>query len=134
MFYKIIKNNTVIDVNNVFLHENPKNHILTETTYEHVHFIVSSNGQNLYKTKWCGGIENSVYHVETIQAELINEAEFLTLKEQLMNTVIEYTETKNNVVEIVNNEVKDEVKVLDTIEMKRRILELEELVKELLNK
>ena len=42
MFYKIIKNNTVIDVNNVFLHENPKNHILTETTYEHVHFIVSS--------------------------------------------------------------------------------------------
>lgn len=50
MFYKIIKNNMIIDVNNVFLSESQKNHILTEASYEHAHFIISSDRKQLYKT------------------------------------------------------------------------------------
>lgn len=133
MFYKIIKDQMIVDVNNVFLHENPKNHVLTDTTYEHAHFIASSDKQKLYKTHWCGGIENSAYHVELVQAEFIDEAEYNSLKQQLETADVQYIEVKNQE-EPVIVEPKEDVRVLDNIEMKRRILELEELVRQLLQK
>ena len=134
MFYKIIKNNMIIDVNNIFLCENKKNHILTETTYEHAHFIISSDRKNIYKASWCNSLENSVYHVEVVEAEIITEAEYTELQQQLQNDVIKYIDKKeDNTIEIVDDSA-DDVQVLDVMAMKKKILELEALVAQLIKK
>lgn len=133
MFYKIIKNNMIIDVNNVFLSESQKNHILTEASYEHAHFIISSDRKQLYKTSWCNGLENSAYQAEFVNAEFIDESEFNQLKEQLQNNVVEYVDKKEGNVEIITENTQ-ETEVLDMIAMKKKILELEALVAQLLQK
>jgi hypothetical protein len=47
--YKIIKDNLVIDVSNVYLAENAYNHALIRTSKDNIHFLLASDGVTLYK-------------------------------------------------------------------------------------
>ena len=136
--YKIIKNNVVIDVNNLFLKEHQTKHVLVKTTVEDCNFIISSDGLTLYTTAWCWGVEDSKYKPEKVEAILIDEEEYLQLREQLqLNKTIEYIvqpETQEPQIITPDLTENEKVEVLDAIAMKRKILELEELVQQLLKK
>jgi hypothetical protein len=47
--YKIIKDNLVIDVSDVYLAENAHNHALIRTSKDDIHFLLASDGATLYK-------------------------------------------------------------------------------------
>jgi hypothetical protein len=130
--YKIIKDNYVIDVSNTYLKENEYNHALVETSASQAHFLLASNETTLYKAPWCYGHVDSNYKAIEVIAEPIDQEEFDALKQELQIGSIEYNETKEDIV--TETPVKETTEVLDALAMKRKILELEELVRQLLNK
>ena len=81
-YYKMIKNNTVVDVNNIFFRytKKHKNIIKCESTYAQL--IQSSDGKNFYTTSWLCPTPEGV-HPEYIEAVIISEEEYNSLKEQL---------------------------------------------------
>lgn len=130
--YKIIKDNYVIDVSNTFLAENSGNHALVSTTEDNIHFLLSSDGKTLYKAPWCYGYIFSKYNAVMVDAVKISEEEFLELKEQLQLEPVVYEPEKEE--QVITEETNSEQEILDPVEMKKKIIELEKLVQQLLNK
>ena len=135
-YYKIIKNNTVVDINNAFFRytKKHKNIIKCESTYAQL--IQSSDGKNFYTTDWLCPIPEGV-HPEYIEAVIITEEEYNSLKEQLkveeaIPIVEEPIETAETEVETVPEQELE--KVMSASEMRQRILELEKIVQQLLSK
>jgi hypothetical protein len=137
-YYKIIKNNTVIDVNNVFLCLSKKHReVLMPCDIRYTQYLQSSDCEQLYRTTWTAEVENDQYNAEFVEAVIIEEEEFLSLQEVLQTKQeIIYEVKDNNIVEVKPQpeEVAPQPEVLDVIAMKRRLVELETLVQELLKK
>jgi hypothetical protein len=98
---------------------------------------MASDGSEVYFTDWTAESRYPIDYAVYVEAIIIDEEEYLQLLEQLeINKKIEYVEKeKLEDVEIITPiEPEQQVEVLDTLAMKRKILELEELVKQLLNK
>lgn len=136
-YYKIIKNNTVVDVNNVFLCLSKKHSdVLIPCDVRYTQYLQSSDCEQLYRTTWTAEVENDQYSAEFVEVVLIEEEEFLSLQEALQTKQeIIYEVKDNNIVEVKQpQEVAPQPEVLDAIAMKRRLIELEALVQELLKK
>lgn len=136
-YYKIIKNNEIIDVNNVFLCISKKYpDMLIPCELRNVQYLQSSDGEQLYITNWTAPVSHPLYSPELIEAVLINEEEYQSLKDTLQNQTIIVEENEvqpsNQQEEFAEN--IDEPQVMNITEMKRKILELEQLVQKLLNK
>ena len=138
MFYKIIKNNTVIDVNNEFFKTQKKPHLIIKCDPIECEYVRSSNGEKLYYSAWTATAKYPFKFPEWVDDIIpISEEEYLQLKEQLqVHQKIEYKENKQTqAIEVVSTTVNvEEPEVLDMIAMKRKIVELETLVQQLLNK
>ena len=135
LYYKIIKDNSVVDVNNKFFRILKKHRNIVESESKYAQLIQSSDGKELYTAKWlCPLPEWAVY--EKVEAIIISEEEYLQLKEQLqVQEVVEIPETKSEI--IINEEEIVEMPQelpMSAVEMRKRIIELENLVKQLLNK
>lgn len=136
MFYKIIQNNQVIDVNNQTFKAQKYPHILVPSNDFYCEYIMSSDGSQLYFTSWTAESKYPIDSAIYTDAIIIDEEEYLQLLDQLkINEKIQYIEKGEEEVEIITPiEENQQIEVLDAIALKRKILELEELVKELLNK
>lgn len=136
MFYKIIQNNQVIDVNNQTFKAQKYPHILVPSNDFYCEYIMSSDGSQLYFTSWTVESKYPIDSAIYTDAIIIDEEEYLQLLDQLKtNEKIQYIEKEEEEIEIITPIEEDQqIEVLDVIAMKRKILELEELVKQLLNK
>lgn len=135
MFYKIIKNNLVVDVNNSFFCVLEKHRNIVQCKPEDAQLIQSSNEQTFYTTEWLQPLPPRVEY-ETVRAVVISEEEYLKLKEELKVQevkIIEEVVTPQQE-EVQQEEVYEEESIMTTVEMRNRILELETLIKQLLNK
>lgn len=136
MFYKIIKNNQVIDVNNKFLKLQRKHNILVDTDYKHAEFICSSDESTIYTTSWTSEVQNNK-NVQYVEAILINQDEYEQLKQQLeLNHVeIEVTEDKQEIVEVIEpKEPQRHFEALSLWKLEKRVTELEKIIAELQKK
>lgn len=136
MYYKIIKNNQIIDVNNVFLCLSKKHpDMLMPCEVRYTQFLQSSDNEQLYTTNWTIPVQHPCYVSEVVDAIIIEEEEYLTLKKELQNNnIIAYQREKEMINEEEDIETPNQPEVLNINAMQRKILELEELVKQLLNK
>ena len=121
--------------NNTFFCYLKKHKNIVKCDLKCAQLIQSSDGNNFYTTEWLCLLPEWANH-ERVQAELISEEEYLQLKEQLqVQEVVEIPETKSEV--IINEEEIVEMpqeQPMSAVEMRKRIIELENLVKQLLNK
>lgn len=140
-YYKIINNNSIIDVNNIFYKVQRKPRMVVPCEPKECEYVVSSDGNTLYYSAWTRASQYPISvatYVDVI--ELIDEKEYLKLKEELQvnQKPIEYIEVQEPVIEepeiITPISEEEKPEVLDMIAMKRKIIELEKLVQQLLNK
>ena len=82
-YYKIYKNNEIIDVNNQFFFTQKPHGIILECDVKHAELICSSDGQNYYQTQWIA--RPSVYPevFEEVYSEKISEEEYNELRAKL---------------------------------------------------
>lgn len=133
--YKIIKDNLVIDVSNVYLAENAHNHALIRTSKDDIHFLLASDGATLYKAPWFYGHVASRYQAIPVDVVEITQEEYDQLKQQLQLNCTVLVESDKPNETITDAPVKEpEPQVLNVVDMQRKIEELEMLVKQLLNK
>lgn len=139
MFYKIIKNNQVVDVNDVFLKEQKKHHILLATEPKYAEYLISSDATTLYETSWTVEHSSDTYQAEYIEAEIISEEEYKNLREQLqLNAVIEVVENEEVaeplIVEPIDVTPERKLEILSLQQLTKRVEELEKLVQQFINK
>lgn len=136
MYYKIIKNNVVIDVNNVFLRIQRKHNILINTDLKYAEYICSSDGSQLYITSWTIEVNDPKRQAELVEAILIDEDEYNTLREQLsLNVVVEVIDSpQEDIIIIEPSEPERKLETLSLINLAHRVEQLEKQIEELLNK
>lgn len=139
MFYKIIQDNKIIDVNNQFFRTQKKPHLLIECEPKYCEYVCSSDGLEFYYSDWTREAQFPFSFAQRVdQIVIIEEDEYNSLKEQLCSSeTILTTPTEEDLVTNslpIEQEEIDVVEVMDNASLKRKILELEELVKQLLNK
>lgn len=81
-YYKILKNNAVVDVNNTYFRYQRKRMNIIHCSAEDAELIQSSDRKNFYTTGWLKPLPQEV-HAEWVEAVLINKEEYDKLKEQL---------------------------------------------------
>lgn len=136
MYYKIIKNNEIIDINNQCFKYQPKHQKIISCQDKYAQLIKFSNGNEFYTAEWLNPLPEGVYY-QTIQAKEITKEEYNSLKEQLkveetIPIIEEPIETAETEVETVSEQEPE--KVMSASEMRQRILELEKIVQQLLSK
>lgn len=83
-YYKVIKNNEVIDVNHVFLKWQERHNLLLSCDVSEALFIQSSDGTEIWRVDWLNRIpKNCTYSFESIEAVEITAEEYIELKKQL---------------------------------------------------
>ena len=136
-FYKIIKNGVVIDANNKFYKYQENRKRIIECKQEFAQLISLSDKKEFYRTEWLKPLPDGVSKPE-IEANLISEEEYNKLKEEL---------SVNKVVMDVPQQIEEPIlelqqaapilpqeEVMTAAEMRKRILQLEELVQKLISK
>ncbi len=132
-YYKIIQDNHIIDVNNVFFCCASNNvDLLLECSSSTANFIATTDG-TLYITDWTRPVTNGAIVAPYIKAVFIDKAEYDELKSLLHNQqTVEIPIIDNNNEQINRNEPQQEV--VDIVALKQKILYLENVINQLLNK
>lgn len=134
-YYKITKDNIIIDVNNQFF-QYRKNRSPISCDASEANLICDSN-ENFYTTTWLKPLPSGAPEFALIDAALIDAEEYESLKKQLEveeQLIITFEENEPASLEIAEDESIIEEKPMNAAEMRKRILELETLVNKLLNK
>lgn len=144
MFYKIIQNNQIIDVNNQFFKAQEKPHLLVPCEPKYCEYICSSDGVKFYYSDWTRESNFPFSFPERVdQIIIIDEEEYNSLKEQLnleddgkLNIIETTIEPEVVDVQTLEEPIEEtqQVEVLTNAELRRRVLELEQLVQQLLKK
>lgn len=132
-YYKIIQDNHIIDVNNVFFCCASNNvDLLLECSSSIANFIATTDG-TLYVTDWTRPVVNNTTVVPYIKAVFIDKTEYDELKSLLQNQQNIEIPTIDNNNEQANLE-KPQQEVVDIVALKQKILYLENVINQLLNK
>lgn len=123
-YYKIVKNNEVIDVNNKFFRFLKKRLIPISCTPNDAQVIQSSDGQKYYTADWMKPAPAQL-NVELVKVFIISEEEYNSLKEQLqLNEVV--------IVEPIQEEVvASSVEILEEPKEIEKIVNIRELYEEI---
>lgn len=134
-YYKIIKDNCIIDVNNKWCRYQPKHGRVIVCDPQFAQLIQSSNGQTFYTTEWLKPLPDGV-EFPIVQAVAIEQDEYAALKASLeLNETISLPEAPETAaVEEMEAPVVNQETIMSASEMRQRILELEALVNKLLSK
>ena len=81
-FYKIVKNEKIIDVNNQFFKFLRKHLNLISCSPNTAEVVSSSDGQKFYTAEWLKPLPEGV-DIEMVKVFIISEEEYNSLKEQL---------------------------------------------------
>ena len=137
-FYKIIKDGVIIDVNDKFYKYQEKRGRIIKCEPQFAQLISSSDKKDFYHAEWLRPLPEGVSHSE-VEANLISEEEYNTLKQELsVNVVVEIRpEIIDEPIVILQQAAPILPKREDAMtaaEMRKRILQLEELVQKLISK
>lgn len=134
-YYKIYKDNTVVDVNNMFYLRQPHGRIIITNTLKGANLISNSDGSKFYTANFLCPLNTTVPGVEWVKAKLITEEEYNTLYEQLQLGNVEEEEEEIPVeVEQPEPIMEEPEKVMTVNEMRNKINELETIIKQLISK
>lgn len=75
-FYKIIKDNKIIDCNYLFFKYQMKNNLILSCDLQEANFLQSSDGTKLYHPKWLAPVPDGFNNYEIIDAEIISKEEY----------------------------------------------------------
>lgn len=135
-YYKIIKDGIVIDVNNTFFRYQKKHKNIVSCGSRYAQLVQTSDGKDFYTTEWLMPLPEGVEH-EHADIVIIPEEEYNELKAKLaLDEPIRFEEPREAafVEEEVAPVIENSAEPMTATEMRKRILELETLVKQLLNK
>lgn len=131
VYYKILKNNQVIDVNDKFFRYQRKHMNIVHCDENMAELIQSSDGNNFYMTEWTRPLPKGV-HYDWVKAVIISEEEYNSLKEQLE---LKEAIVVEPVVEPISNEVIEQPreieKVVNIRDLYEEIRQLKEELKSL---
>lgn len=132
MYYKIIKDNKIVDVNNQFFHHRKRGPI--SDSPEKANLIRLSSGE-FCRASWTAPLPEEADYYPLVNAVLIDEDEYLKLREELnLGPVIqeEPVVIKEEAAKISDQPVVEEPKVITAADLQAKIDQLEALVKQLL--
>ena len=132
MYYKIIKDNKIVDVNNQFFHHRKRGPI--SDSPEKANLIRLSSGE-FCRASWTAPLPEEVDYYPLVNAILIEEDEYLKLREELtLGPIIqdEPVVIKEEAAKIPDQPVVEEPKVITAADLQAKIDQLEALVKQLL--
>lgn len=133
MYYKIIKENKIIDVNNQFFHHRMRGPISDNP--EKANLIRLSSGE-FCRASWTAPLPEEIDYYPLVNAILIEEDEYLRLREELnLGPIIqeEPVVIKEDAEETVEAPIVEEPKVITAADLQAKIDQLEALVKQLLS-
>lgn len=133
MYYKIIKDNKIVDVNNQFFHHRKRGPI--SDSPEKANLIRLSSGE-FCRATWTAPLPEEADYYPLVNAVLIGEDEYLKLREELnLGPVIqeEPVVIKKEAAEIPDQPIVEEPKVITAADLQAKIDQLEALVKQLLS-
>lgn len=79
MYYKIIKNNSIIDIGSIFLYWRKKSRTLLGCKPEVANYL-RTDSNNTYETEWLRSIPDGAPRYEKVSAEIITKEEYDRLK------------------------------------------------------
>lgn len=135
-YYKVMSNGVVIDANFVFLKWQKKNRVMLGCDISEANFIQSSDQNEIWRVPWLNPVDEEVGTYETVDAVEITEEEYLSIREALdEGTEVpvpepEEPDTDENEGNTEEKETTPEETVMSVAEMRRKIVELEEALKE----
>ena len=133
MYYKIIKDNKIVDVNNQFFHHRKRGPI--SDSPEKANLIRLSSGE-FCRASWTAPLPEEADYYPLVNAVLIEEDEYLKLHEELnLGPVIqeEPVVIKEEAAKIPDQPIVEEPKVITAADLQAKIDQLEALVKQLLS-
>lgn len=133
MYYKIIKDNKIVDVNNQFFHHRKRGPI--SDSPEKANLIRLSSGE-FCRATWTAPLPEEADYYPLVNAVLIGEDEYLKLREELnLGPVIqeEPVVIKEEAAKIPDQPIVEEPKVITAADLQAKIDQLEALVKQLLS-
>ena len=133
MYYKIIKDNKIVDVNNQFFHHRKRGPI--SDSPEKANLIRLSSGE-FCRALWTAPLPEEADYYPLVNAVLIEEDEYLKLREELnLGPVIqeEPVVIKEEAEKIPDQPIVEEPKVITAADLQAKIDQLEALVKQLLS-
>ena len=123
-YYKILKNNAVVDVNSTYFRYQRKRMNIINCSAEDAELIQSSDRKNFYTTGWLKPLPQGV-QAEWVEAVLINKEEYDRLKEQL--------EIKDFIVEepeVVNEPIQEPTGIIDEVKSEK-VVSIHDLYEEI---
>ena len=134
MYYKIIKDNKIVDVNNQFFHHRKRGPI--SDSPEKANLIRLSSGE-FCRAPWTAPLPEEADYYPLVNAVLIEEDEYLKLREELnLGPVIQEEPVvikEETAAEVPDQPVVEEPKVITAADLQAKIDQLEALVKQLLS-
>lgn len=133
-FYKIIKDNKVIDVNNKFFKFLKKRLIPISCDSNDAEVVISSDGNKYYTADWMKPAPAQL-NVELVKVFIISEEEYNSLKEQLqLNETIVVEPVQEEIITaagIVEQPKEETQKVVNIRDLYEEIRQLKEELKSL---
>lgn len=124
-YYKIVRNNLIIDVNSMFFRYQRKRMNLVPCDENKAELVQSSDGKTFYTTEWLKPLPEGVHH-EFVDVIPISKEDYLKLREELqLNEAIPQPI-------IVEEEIKPESIVIDEKPQKiQKVVNIRELYEEI---
>lgn len=79
-YFKVIKDNSVIDAGQFFLKWQEKNRIFLACPVEEAQFVLSHDGNTVYRVPWLNPAPPEAGEHETIEAAIIDYQEYMDLR------------------------------------------------------
>lgn len=79
-YFKIIRDGNVIDAGEIFLKWQAKNRILVSCPPDEAQFVMSHDGETIWRVAWLNPAPGEAGNYETIEAAMIERQEYLDLR------------------------------------------------------
>ena len=82
-YFKVVRDGNVIDAGEIWLKWQKKNRIMVSCPPEDAQFILSGDGNTIYRVQWLNPAPEEAGQHEVVEAAIIERQEFLDLRAQL---------------------------------------------------
>lgn len=120
IYYKILKDGVVVDVNNVFLCWQKKHQIMIVCEPEKAQFIQKSDQSEIYRVDWLNPVPPELEpKYQLVEAEPIPELEYLLLRDLLDNDKqIDFGGQTDEISDVADDATSDDIQYLRSLKIK----------------